>query len=303
MKTVYVLELQNEGKYYVGKTNDFEKRIKQHNNINGEKCAQFVKKNGGIKKIIKPITPKDENLSNWEKDETIARMIKHGFNNVRGWEFTNTNKLNRDECQMIKKSIMGLGDRCRVCGNNGHLAKNCSSEKAKWLKELEKCSQNEKKIKTSEDVMNNLLDDFSQNEKKIKTTKDLNKNFVTEIDKSGRAKCQICQKLISKGSVRIGIPYQFKGKPATKWYHEKCYIQQNKNKLNKKAYDSGKNTQYYSYSEDYYSDTDDETDSEDYYSDTDDENCCFRCGRNGHYADECYAKKHIDGHYIRNYSR
>ena len=33
MKTVYVLELQNEGKYYVGKTNDFEKRIKQHNNI------------------------------------------------------------------------------------------------------------------------------------------------------------------------------------------------------------------------------------------------------------------------------
>ena len=54
MKTVYVLELQNEGKYYVGKTNDFEKRIKQHNNINGEKCAQFVKKNGGIKKIIKP---------------------------------------------------------------------------------------------------------------------------------------------------------------------------------------------------------------------------------------------------------
>ena len=27
MKTVYVLELQNEGKYYVGKTTDFEKSV------------------------------------------------------------------------------------------------------------------------------------------------------------------------------------------------------------------------------------------------------------------------------------
>jgi hypothetical protein len=24
-------------------------------------------------------------------------------------------------------------------------------------------------------------------------------------------------------------------------------------------------------------------------------NICFKCGRNGHYASKCYAKKHIDG--------
>jgi hypothetical protein len=30
-----------------------------------------------------------------------------------------------------------------------------------------------------------------------------------------------------------------------------------------------------------------------------DDDVCFRCGREGHYASSCYAKKHIDGYYIR----
>ena len=27
-------------------------------------------------------------------------------------------------------------------------------------------------------------------------------------------------------------------------------------------------------------------------------NCCFRCGRKGHYASSCYASKHIRGYYL-----
>lgn len=27
-------------------------------------------------------------------------------------------------------------------------------------------------------------------------------------------------------------------------------------------------------------------------------NCCFRCGREGHYASSCYASKHIKGYYL-----
>jgi len=26
--------------------------------------------------------------------------------------------------------------------------------------------------------------------------------------------------------------------------------------------------------------------------------CCFRCGREGHYASSCYASKHIEGSYL-----
>ena len=34
-------------------------------------------------------------------------------------------------------------------------------------------------------------------------------------------------------------------------------------------------------------------------NDNDDDNCCFRCGREGHYASSCYASKHIKGYYLK----
>ncbi len=36
------------------------------------------------------------------------------------------------------------------------------------------------------------------------------------------------------------------------------------------------------------------------YENDDDDNCCFRCGRKGHYASSCYASKHIKGYYLKN---
>ena len=31
---------------------------------------------------------------------------------------------------------------------------------------------------------------------------------------------------------------------------------------------------------------------------SDEDNCCFRCGREGHYASSCYASKHVEGYYL-----
>jgi hypothetical protein len=42
-------------------------------------------------------------------------------------------------------------------------------------------------------------------------------------------------------------------------------------------------------------DDEDEIDSED----DDDNQCCYRCGREGHYANTCYASKHIKGYYLK----
>lgn len=43
-------------------------------------------------------------------------------------------------------------------------------------------------------------------------------------------------------------------------------------------------------------DSDDDDDDGD-----DDGDCCFRCGREGHYANECYAKTDINGKYLKKY--
>lgn len=49
-------------------------------------------------------------------------------------------------------------------------------------------------------------------------------------------------------------------------------------------------------------DEDDEEDyeeNEDEYFEDEDDNKCFKCGREGHYANSCYASKHIKGYYLR----
>jgi len=44
-------------------------------------------------------------------------------------------------------------------------------------------------------------------------------------------------------------------------------------------------------------DVDDDDDSEE--ESEDEMQCCYRCGRQGHYANTCYASKHIKGYYLK----
>ena len=37
----------------------------------------------------------------------------------------------------------------------------------------------------------------------------------------------------------------------------------------------------------------------DIYSDDEDDDVCYRCGRKGHHSSSCYARKHINGYYLR----
>ena len=43
---------------------------------------------------------------------------------------------------------------------------------------------------------------------------------------------------------------------------------------------------------------DDEDDNIDKLLIQEEEQCCFRCGRKGHYVSCCYASKHINGYYL-----
>ena len=137
---VYVLRLKEKGCngrpcFYVGKTSNKKSRIEQHIR-GGNQCASWVREHGGVEGVEEPITTR-ESLCSWEQKETIERIMIHGFDNVRGWEWTSCRPFGRNDYVSFKVTAMGSGDLCRKCGNPGHFASNCNEKKASWLEECE----------------------------------------------------------------------------------------------------------------------------------------------------------------------
>lgn len=133
---VYVIVL-DDGTRYVGKSTNVNRRISQHLNPKAIKQVAWCKK-GGIRQAYAepPITKPNADLSAWEQNETIAQMMKHGVNRVRGWEFTSCRPFSPLEYELFKKLAFSKNDLCRTCGYGGHMAAGCySQKKVPWLKE------------------------------------------------------------------------------------------------------------------------------------------------------------------------
>lgn len=158
---VYVVETKIPGYFYVGKSANPDERIRQHNQGSG---SEFCKVHGGIARRVQRLTPETDNACIDEQQELLAQMLKHGFNNVRGWEFINAGNLTAVECDNIKTLVVGSGDLCRNCGGSGHFYTECSSEKKRWLEQLEAIKQdaldndeNEAIPQTSKEVLQQLV--------------------------------------------------------------------------------------------------------------------------------------------------
>ncbi len=141
---VYVLKLENN-KYYVGKSNDKEKRIKRH--INGNGCT-WTKKYNPISEL-KPLTQPQPSF--WELWETLELMKRYGVDNVRGSMFTSPYPMLREDKIMAAQLYCELYDLCRKCGEKGHFITNCKNTKvADWVHnfggELESKKTNVKRL-------------------------------------------------------------------------------------------------------------------------------------------------------------
>jgi cellular nucleic acid-binding protein len=119
MTNIYILKLQN-GKYYVGKTDNLEKRKQQHMNGTASKWTKKYKPIS-VEKII-------PNASDFDEDKyTKEYMHKFGIDNVRGGTYV-TEELDEIQYYTLQKEIWGAKNLCTQCGQSGHFVKYCKYE-------------------------------------------------------------------------------------------------------------------------------------------------------------------------------
>src|SRR5258708_27777834 len=118
---IYALKLEH-GKYYCGKTNNVEERIKQH--YNGEGAAYT--------KLHKPIDVlfTCESTSTFDEDKyTKELMLKYGIDAVRGASYV-LPILEPSQISLLQKEIWSCTDKCMNCGGN-HFISDCKTIKDK----------------------------------------------------------------------------------------------------------------------------------------------------------------------------
>lgn len=111
---VYVLEL-DQGKFYVGRTDDLDRRLDQHRSGKGSAWTKMYKMIGVLETY--------ETGSRFYEDMiTKEMMFKHGIDNVRGGSYPLV--VSDNQYQFISREIHGANDQCFKCGG-AHFARRC----------------------------------------------------------------------------------------------------------------------------------------------------------------------------------
>lgn len=119
MVSIYILKLQ-QGKYYVGKSNEPTIRIDSHFQSMGSEWTKIYPPESIIE-IISDCDIYDEDKY------TIKYMSQYGIENVRGGSFVQI-KLEQSTIDHLRKMINGSSNNCFICGKSGHFAKQCPNK-------------------------------------------------------------------------------------------------------------------------------------------------------------------------------
>jgi len=118
---IYLLK-QRDKKWYVGRTQDVERRWQQHLDGKGEGSAWTS--------VYTPLklTILEEDGDAYDEDKHVKKqMEKYGIDNVRGGSYCNFH-LTFQQKELLFKEIKNATDRCFKCGKLGHFSKDCTDK-------------------------------------------------------------------------------------------------------------------------------------------------------------------------------
>lgn len=116
MSSLYILQLEH-GKWYVGKTDDVQKRYSEHKSGNGSEWTR-------LHKPVKMMETRQIKSSEDETAVTKELMKKYGVDNVRGGAYCQRELPDYVE-DMIEHETRSSSDKCYKCGKFGHFANQC----------------------------------------------------------------------------------------------------------------------------------------------------------------------------------
>ncbi len=128
---IYILELA-AGRYYVGKSEDPEKRYEDH--VAGTGAAWTSK--------YKPIRIGSVFLATGptHEDATVKELMAvHGIDMVRGGSYSNV-VLTQMQIDALTAELRGATDKCMRCGRSGHWIKDCYAKRdaaGEFIRDLE----------------------------------------------------------------------------------------------------------------------------------------------------------------------
>ena len=310
--TIYVLKLIDD-KYYVGKSKHYKFRLKDHFNHSGSAWTMKYKPTDVLELF--------HNCDDFDEDKyTIKFMKEYGIDNVRGGSFCELT-LNDENRKTIKRMIKGSTDACHGCGEIGHFIKKCPKVNNVNSNVVIKSNTNNNAKSNDVDDVNDVNEEMFQivstiseidanqhssfgtsiialilkgsEEKRIQPwMKDLtyygkmkmstieqiknyvlmckNMNYIEEYVVYDYPTLKCTQKGIDfcKKYTQLGAKQKSYSKKSAKVQNAKSYVKLPQDKTKTSFIKSTKTKQKV---------------------------VCFRCGRNTHLANACYATIHIDG--------